>query len=195
MIPGIDVSHYQGEIDWAKVKAAGIRFAYLKATQGATFIDPMLKANYAGAKAQGIPIGLYHVFNAYLGDAQFTHWRNVLAAYPPQVPSWLDIEPGALTEDTAPQALSFLEACFQPSDCIYCSPSTAQAVLNDPAFQNYKLAIAHYTEAPSPNIVLWSDWMFWQHSCVGTVDGISTPVDLDWFNGSEDEFLGILRIT
>ena len=51
MIPGIDVSHYQGSIDWAKVKAAGIRFVYVKASQGADFTDPRLFANVAGAAA------------------------------------------------------------------------------------------------------------------------------------------------
>lgn len=198
MIPGIDVSHWQGEIDWAKVKAAGIQFAYLKATQGATFTDPMLKVNYAGAKAQGIPVGLYHVFIPYLGYEQVNHWRNVLALYPPQLPSWLDIEPGALTEDTAPQALEFLEACFTIDDCVYCSPSTADSVLIDEAFADYGLAIAHYG-VPAPRIGgAWAasgDYDFWQTTASGTVDGISTPVDLDFFNGSEDEFLAMLRVT
>ena len=181
--PGIDVSHYQGTVNWAKVKAAGIRFAYIKATQGADFRDPQLSANVAGATAQAIPFGLYHVFVANAGLLQISNWLKAKAAFPSQLPAWLDIEPGALTEETVGDALAFLGECFEKTDCVYCSPSTAQGLLNDPVFQTYPLAIAHYTDAPSPNTVLWTSWEFWQHSASGIVDGISRPVDLDWFNG------------
>ncbi len=189
MIPGIDVSHYQGTIDWQKVKAAGIRFVYLKATQGASFIDPMLFANYIGAKAAGIPIGLYHVFVANNGHAQVSNWRKAQGLYVPQLPAWLDIEPGALTEETVWQASDMLANAFVPGhDVVYCSPSTADAVLTDEAFAQYGLAVAHYC-VPEPRIPKpWTTFQFWQHSASGTVDGISASVDLDWFNGTEDEF-------
>jgi len=182
MIPGIDVSHYQGTIDWAKVKAAGIRFAYIKASQAADFVDPQLKANYAGAAAAGIPIGLYHVFVSHLGQAQIDFWNSIKNHYSTQLPAWCDVEPGSVMEDTADEVLTLLGGGFAKTDCVYCSPSTAQ-LLSDPAFQEYSLAIAHYTDAPSPNTVLWTAWEFWQHSASGTIDGISGAVDLDWFNG------------
>ena len=102
-VPGIDVSHYQGTVNWAKVKAAGIRFAYIKATQGADFRDPQLSANVAGATAQAIPFGLYHVFVANAGLLQISNWLKAKAAFPSQLPAWLDIEPGALTEETGTQ--------------------------------------------------------------------------------------------
>jgi lysozyme len=192
MIPGIDVSHWQGSIDWAKVKAAGIQFAYIKATEGARLVDPQLLNNVSGAKAAGIPYGLYHVFLPSLGLAQIGHWLSVSTVYEPQLPSWLDIEPGALTEDTEPEALEFLAACFQQTDCIYCAPSVASG-LCDPDFQKYRLAIAHYTDLPKPNTGPWPTWDFWQHSQTGTVDGISTSVDLDWFNG--DYYVGAFLAT
>ena len=203
MIPGIDVSHYQGSIDWAKVKAAGIRFAYVKASQGADFTDPRLFANVAGAAAAGIPIGLYHVFVANLGNAQLSKWQEIYASADSQLPPWIDIEPGAVTEETAPQALEFLRAMKSNSGtkprnpgkpCVYCSPMTAQSDLSDPEFRTYPLAIAHYTDAPSPNTVLWSGWEFWQHSCSGTVDGILGAVDLDRFNADESDFQKLLDL-
>jgi lysozyme len=203
MIPGIDVSHYQGSIDWAKVKAAGIRFVYVKASQGADFTDPRLFANVAGAAAAGIPIGLYHVFVANLGNAQLSKWQEIYASADSQLPPWIDIEPGAVTEETAPQALEFLRAMKSNSGtkprnpgkpCVYCSPMTAQSDLSDPEFRTYPLAIAHYTDAPSPNTVLWSGWEFWQHSCSGTVDGILGAVDLDRFNADESDFQKLLGL-
>ena len=184
MIPGIDVSHYQGVIDWPKVKAAGIQFAYLKATQGADFVDPQLSANVKGAAAVGIPIGLYHVFVAGGGiDTQVANWRNVSGHFPSQLPAWLDVEPGAATEDTEWQILDMLNVAFQLTDCVYCSPLTAQGLFTNPTYQKYSLAIAHYTDAETPNTVQWPTWMFWQHSSQGLVDGITGVVDLDWFNG------------
>jgi lysozyme len=189
---GIDVSHYQGIIDWVQVAESGVKFAYIKATEGATFADPMLKANVDGARAAGLPIGLYHVFRAWVEGTegfagfcvgQIDNWQKARAAFPAELPAWLDIEPGALTEQTVNQAVEFLAACLKPTDCIYCSPATAQGLLGDPAFQAHPLAIAHYTDAEEPNTVQWSDWMFWQREQNGTVPGISTPVDIDWFKG------------
>ena len=194
MIPGIDVSHWEGMVDWGKVKAAGIQFVYIKATQGARYIDPYLAKNCTGARAADVPFGLYHVFVANEGPEQFVNWKARLALCKPDLPSWLDIEPGALTDETAPQALAMLQEAFQPTDCVYCSPSTAQAFLSDPGFQKYRLAIAHYTEAPSPNTVLWPGWLFWQHSAVGKVDGIETAVDLDWFNGSLEDLQKLISV-
>jgi lysozyme len=170
-------------IDWQQVKAAGIQFAYVKATQGASFVDPQLAANVEGAAAAGIPIGLYHVFVANAGNAQAENWCTVSGQYPSQLPAWLDIEPGAVTEENEWQVLALLTVAFRPTDCIYCSPSTAEGLFNDPAYQKYPLAIAQYTDAPEPNTVQWSTWMFWQYSSQGSIAGITGPVDLDWFNG------------
>lgn len=191
MIPGVDVSHWQGVIDWAKVAGSGTCFAYIKATQGASHVDPLVHENVAGAKANGIVVGLYHVFLANTGQAQLDNWKQALDVMEPDLPSWLDIEPGSVTDETAPQALSMLQT-FQPSDCVYCSPSTAQSFLSDPEFQKYGLAIAHYTDAPSPNTVLWPGWKFWQHSATGKVDGIETLCDLDWFNGDSEALQALI---
>ena len=57
--PGIDVSHYQGTINWTAVKNAGYQFAFMKATQGTTYVDPTFATNRANATAAGIPVGFY----------------------------------------------------------------------------------------------------------------------------------------
>lgn len=193
MLPGIDVSHFQSKIDWPKVAGSGIKFAYIKATQGASFLDPMAVTNCMEACAAGIPFGIYHVF---MGDAtiekQLANWGRAVSLLKPDLPWWLDIEPGSVTDETAPQALAMLRAAFQPTDCVYCSPSTAQAYLSDPGFQAYQLAIAHYTDAPSPNTVLWPGWEFWQHSATGKVDGVPALVDLDWFNGDSEALQALI---
>jgi lysozyme len=198
MIPGIDVSHYQGTIDWPKVKAAGIQFAYIKATQGASFVDPKLAENVEGAAAVEIPIGLYHLFVANSGEEQEQNWLKATRQYPAQLPAWLDVEPGAVTQETAQQVLELLNGgFFVRRDCVYCDPSTASVYLQDTSFSAYPLALAYYSDAISPDIVPkpWAELLFWQHSCVGLVDGISTSVDLDLFNGDAEAFQAILRTT
>lgn len=63
-LKGIDISHWDGVVDFAKVKASGVKLVYIKATEGTSNIDPMLEANYKGALAQGLDIGFYHFFEA-----------------------------------------------------------------------------------------------------------------------------------
>ena len=192
MIPGIDVSHFQGAVDWAKVAGSGVQFAYIKSSQGATNGDPQAVANCLSARAACVPYGLYHVFTANAGAEQIQNFKQRRLSLKPDLPCWLDIEPGSVTDETAPQALAMLQGAFQPTDCVYCSPSTAQAYLSDPDFQRYWLAIAHYTDEPSPNTVLWPGWRFWQYSATGRVEGISTPVDMDWFNGSLEDLQALI---
>ena len=61
-VVGIDVSHHQGRIDWPSVAAGGTAFAYVKATEGGTFVDPSFAENWRGARAAGLPTGAYHFF-------------------------------------------------------------------------------------------------------------------------------------
>ena len=76
---GVDVSHYQGTINWSSVKSAGITFAFAKATEGTTYTDPNVNANIAGMKAHGIIPGAYH-FGHPGSDAttQANHFTGVV---------------------------------------------------------------------------------------------------------------------
>lgn len=78
---GIDVSRYQGNIDWAKVKASGITFVFIKATEGRTYVDPNFEKNVTGALAAGMMVGTYHFFRgttAEIAKAEAAHYANTL---------------------------------------------------------------------------------------------------------------------
>ena len=60
-VQGIDVSNWQGDIDWDRVRAAGTQFAFIKATEGGDYLDPKFKQNWLAAKRVGIPRGAYHM--------------------------------------------------------------------------------------------------------------------------------------
>jgi lysozyme len=184
---GIDVSHWQGNIDWVKVAKSGVKFTYIKATEGLTG-DPMVNVNCHGARESGIPFGLYHLWKPDRpAIEQYALFSAALEALSPQLPAALDIEPGAITADGQENALEWLSD-WPKLPLVYVAPSEAQIHLTDPAWLQYPLWIAHYTEAEKPNTVKWPTWTFWQRQSDGEVPGITGAVDIDWFNGSEEDF-------
>ena len=197
---GIDVSHYQGVIDWPKVADAGVKFVFIKATDGATVADPMAKTNASGAAAAGLPFGFYHFWRP-TDDwrAQADFFLSVIDDAAPLanagiLPNVLDIEVGSLSEDNQGDALSWLKAAPGQIAIVYVSPSYARFNLTDPAWIQYSLWSAHYTDLMQPNIDKWPSWMFWQRQGNGSIDGISGPVDIDWFNGSEEVFQKLVAL-
>lgn len=193
-LPGIDVSGYQNKIDWAAV-APHIRFAFIKATDGAYFTDSHVAANVKGASDNGIPIGLYHFFRnggSNVGD-EIKRFMDVFAKYPSQLPPVLDLEIHPPTDGIGSlphNALAFLEAlCPVAWPMIYTSPSYASLYLNAD-FAQFPLWIAHYTAAANPTAVEWAKWAFWQWSGKGSVPGVIGDVDLDWC--ADEETLNLL---
>lgn len=200
---GIDVSHYQGKIDWPKVAESGVKFAFIKATEGIKEMDPMLKVNVDGARAAGIPYGLYHFWRPQ--DDAVMQANNFLRTAT-SVGEWeftvaLDIETGALDEEDQERAFAWLAQVDgvlikAKRPLVYVSLGYAQAFLTDPAWLQYPLWIAHQnTEIEKPNTVKWPDWLFWQRQANGSIEGVTGPVDIDWFNGSESDFAKLIGAT
>ena len=192
-VPGIDVSHFQGFIDWARVKAAGIEFAFIKATDGISWKDPNLAVNMSGAAKAGIPFGLYHFYRPAEDAAQqATHFLSIddtLAQLPPV----LDLEMDPLKVSDAETWLEAVEDSMAVVPIVYGSPAFLAGHFEDWAgVKTYPLWVAEYTDRPAPVSGPWANWDFWQYSNSGTVNGLSGPVDLNWFNGSLDDLKELL---
>ncbi len=174
-LPGVDVSSYQGSIDWPML-APHIKFAFIKATDGARIIDSQLANNVHGATDNGVPFGFYHFFRN--GDhAESDHFLEIFEKYPSQLPPVLDLE---LSPLSTPNALDFLEAVnVYTRPMVYTSPSFADTYLTSD-FAGYPLWIAHYTLAPEPDLARWKTWDFWQWCISDKTPGIPDAVDLDW---------------
>jgi lysozyme len=200
MITGIDVSHWQGEIDWAAVASAGIRFVFMKATEGATYTDPSYERNRAEARRLGIASGAYHYFRATSEvHAQVENFLRVTGE--PRIgdlPAVLDAEdPGqwkgkSREELTAlvVQWLDLVEEANGLRPLIYLSPNFAETMLDSASAKLAKSAlwIAHWTDTQPRVPKPWTGWTFWQYSSKGQVAGITANVvDLDRFAGSEAE--------
>lgn len=190
-LPGIDVSHFQGVIQWARVKAAGIGFAFIKATDGTGFVDPQLDENTSKCAFYGIPFGLYHFFRPSAdptAQAQF-FLKNCKCTSVAQLPPALDLELGPLVTSQAAAWLDVVDEALGREPIVYTAPAfAAQYLAFGPPIGVYPLWLAEYTDAPEPKLpTAWASWDFWQHTPSGQVDGVPNAVDLDWFHGSEED--------
>jgi len=194
---GIDVSHWQGAIDWTKVKLAGKTFSFAKATEGVGFKDDRYDRNKAGAMGQGIKFGAYHFARPGNNPVTEADWfvNNMGLQRGMLIPA-LDIE---VTGGLGPTALTnWVKAWLQrvvdrtgTKPMIYTSPSFWRNNLNDSrwfADNGYSILwVAHWnTTSPSVPGSNWGgkSWTFWQYSDSGSVPGISGNVDLNRYRFS-----------
>lgn len=195
---GIDVSHHNGKIDWAKVKAAGISFVFLKATEGATYKDPTYDDNYAQAKAHGIAVGAYHFFRP--GVSTKSQVDNFVAAIkklnPGDLPPVLDAENPVLWEGlsaktAADKCVAFMDAVksqLGATPVLYAGSFFIRDQLGgDARLAAYPLWLAQYRKndpaVPKP----YATWTFWQHTESGTCPGITGNCDMNVFNGTLEQ--------
>jgi lysozyme len=188
---GIDVSHFQGEIDWFEVRSAGICFAFIKATEGAGMSDPLFGQNWRGAKRAGVLRGAYHFCRPEVNaEVQAQFFLQKLQDDAGELPPVLDLE--VLTNCEPEQVihnaqtwLQIVEDKLATRPILYTGSSFWRKTLkNSTAFSGYPLWIAHYTNGPKPLLPsAWPNWTFWQFAQAGRVAGIQGEVDLDIFNG------------
>jgi len=199
VVEGIDVSHHQGRIDWARVAAAGKRFAYVRASAGTMTADRTYRANRSRAVAAGLTVGSYHFANpsAAPGDAAAeAAWflRNATIE-PGDLRPVLDLEfanglPATALFTWAQTWLTAVERETGVKPLIYTTPKFwIRSMANTDWFarSGYALWLAHWTSADAPFVPAstWAGegWALWQTSSAGSVAGITGRVDLDRFVG------------
>jgi lysozyme len=190
-LSGLDVSHYQGEVDWRSVAESGVSFAFIKATDGIDDIDPRFAQNWAGAKAAGVVRGAYHFFRPRLdAQQQAGHFLRVVAMDNLALPPALDVE---VTDGLAPSTIQMgirtwletVQAAFGCTPIVYTDPSFwRRNVAAD--FSAYPLWLACYAAEPEVPAT-WQAWTFWQHTDRGNVNGISGQVDLNYCAVSSED--------
>jgi lysozyme len=188
---GMDVSHWQGTINWDTVAAAGITFSFVKATEGTTYRDPRYDFNYAEMARVGIFRGAYHFGRP--GTSAVTQADFFVDTANPgsgDLLLCLDLE---VTDNKTPaQVWSWTQAFvaevqnrtgFPPF--IYTSPYFWTSRVGNPTDNlGCPLWIAHWNVSWPTVPRAWADWTFWQYADNGSVPGISGAVDQDTFNGA-----------
>jgi lysozyme len=195
-IRGLDVSHYQGTIDWQSVAESGIAFAFIKATQGTTNFDPHFQANWSGAKAAEVLRGAYHFYEPGVDPhQQAVTFLSAVQPEPGELPPVLDVEtPGQASEIISGIEvwLSTVEHAIGKIPILYTSPGFWSG-LGVSSFGRYPLWIAEYGVSAPKIPEGWATWTFWQDSENGSVPGIDTPVDLDLFQGTLQDLQQMFR--
>ena len=201
---GIDVSHFQGNIDWKKAKKDGVQFAWIKATEGTGYTDPKFGANYRGAYKAGVIRGAYHFARpgSSGGGAQakyFVKHGGAWSADGKTLPGALDLEAGCsgLSQKQMRNWISDFHDTYLAKTgrhvVIYTTASWWKSCTGGWKGLGKKspMWVAHWgVSTPSvPNG--WSTWTAWQYTSGGHVNGVSGKVDRNRFNGSRDRLVAL----
>ncbi|MBN8943271.1 MAG: glycoside hydrolase family 25 protein [Rhizobiales bacterium] len=195
-VHGVDVSRWQGEIDWVKLRSQGANFAYIKATDGGDHLDPMFHRNWHAAEAAGLRRGAYHFFYWCRSASEQAAWfiRNVPrveGALPPVIDVEWNGESRCTRRPSREQVLEKmrvfmerLEAHYGQRPIIYTAPDFYRDNLRG-AFQDYPFWLRAVAQHPS-RVYPGRNWVFWQYSGSGLSHGVTGRIDLNVFHGDEN---------
>jgi lysozyme len=192
-VRGIDISHYQGAIDWSKVSADGLSFVYMKATEGADGVDERFADNWKGAARTGLKRGAYHFYNFCKGGSvQAAQFIKTVPADADALPPTIDLEESADCGKMPSKAafrkdlaafVAKVKAAYGHSPIMYVNNSIYDLYFkgeND----SYRLWVADIKHE-APVFPDDSSWTMWQYAWHGQAAGIG-EVDLDVFNGTPE---------
>ena len=192
-IRGIDISHYQGEINWdelrnSMIEGCPLRFIMIKATEGAGKLDENFNDNFYQAREYGFIRGAYHFWsNKSTAREQAYYFLKQVHLEDGDLPPVLDVEhkPSDVSdEDFQRDILTWLhivEDKYHVKPILYTYYKFKEKYLNAPVFDDYPYWIAHYYV---DKVEYKGTWKFWQHTDVGQLPGIKDYVDFNIYNGS-----------
>ena len=197
-VRGVDVSHYQGEIDWPVIAGQDVQFAFIKATEGSGSQDDCFAANWEGARRAGLRVGAYHFFSFDSPGA--TQAANFIETVPTAVdalPPVIDVErygdhqrlpdaSGVLPELEA--MVQALRDTYGRWPILYCNRASYRAYI-DGHFEACDIWYRDTIEIPS--LPGGRPWRFWQYTDKGRLAGFSGEerfIDLNVFSGTQAEF-------
>ena len=189
-IKGIDVSRYQGNVDWAKVKASGIKFAMLKTVStnknfGGIYIDPYFEKNYAECKRLGIPVGVYYYTyaqNKATADKELAMFKKAISGKTFEYPLVVDVEDNLLkplSKSALTDLIEYAVKTIEGWGCyamVYTYLSYSNTEIDMNRLAKYDLWIAHY----STTCGYRKSHGMWQYSSKGSVSGVSGNCDMNW---------------
>ncbi|MCR5209870.1 MAG: hypothetical protein K6C99_06645 [Lachnospiraceae bacterium] len=196
-IRGVDVSHYQGEVDWDRLKEENIQFAYLKATEGSKHKDEQFDKNWSDAQCVDLRMGAYHFFSLDSPSTdQAENYCSTVTPVKKMLPPVVDVEPYGNYKDPTlldrEKMIVELDAYLKSVELFYGMKPVIYTteewwpVLQE-TFDDYDLWIRDVYRKPDPTV----KWTFWQYSNRHVLSGYSGNeryIDMNVFCGSEEEF-------
>jgi GH25 family lysozyme M1 (1,4-beta-N-acetylmuramidase) len=211
VVPGIDVSNHQRDVNWAFVASAGYRWAAAKATEGIGYRDPFYARNRDGAKANGLVFGAYHWLRPNLDvAAQVGNFITHTGSADGCDFVMLDAEEGGLTGPAISQWCAAVAELTGKPIAIYCGAYTDPKV-RPVEWRQYTPWLAAYpagyevhpdpaTLEPPVNPAPWGRWDIWQYTSSGRVPGVAgncdvNVADISWFNqfSQEEDDMGAVE--
>lgn len=205
---GPDVSSWQHgggrPIDWFAVRAAGHRFAMVKATEGLDYINPYFLQDSLQMRLAGMARGTYHYARPELPpEPQAALYATIVLGQngPLDLPPVLDIEhsgglaPGALIDWTH-RYLNTVQTLTGRVPIVYTYPRFWQTAMADSdQFHGYPLWIADYRDRAEPEVPgRWPAWTFWQQTDSGSIPGIHGNTDINVYSGAQGDFARFARM-
>ena len=181
---GVDVSAHQGRIDWDALARGDVAFAYIKSTEGATFVDPRFAANWRDAGRAGLRRGAYHRFTlCRSAAAQAANFIRTVPRAADALPPAVDVEnfQDCASRTSLAQIEEFLdaiEAHYGARPILYVTRQFHDAHARDFPRERFWIRSLY-----APPEFRRSDWVIWQHHNYAQRPGIEAPVDLDAFRG------------
>ena len=197
-IQGMDVARYQGSIDFKKVYASGVHFVYMKGTEGKDYLDPNFRTNWAKAKSAGMARGVYHFMTWCSTAAEQAKWfTKMVPADADALPPVLDLE---WNHDSSCKAkftkAETLEKIHVMLDAMEKHTGKLPIIYTDITFHRDILEGEHFvnafwlrsTAAEPHQRYANRDWMLWQWTQTGTLNGVVGEVDRNAFYGDENDW-------
>ena len=185
---GIDISSWQGNVNFSAVKNSGIDIVYIKSSEGTTYINPYFESSYSNAKANGLKVGFYHYVRARstqqaINEANF--FARVVSGKQVDCKLAMDFENfGNLSvnqiNEISKAFLETLEKATNSQPIIYSNVFSTRTIFST-ELTIYPLWIANYGVSVPGSNGKWNSWVGWQYTSTGTVDGVSGYVDRNQF--------------
>ena len=188
---GVDVSEWQGDIDFDAVRRSGVDIVYIRAGEGSNYTDAYLNQHYDGARAAGLKIGFYHYVTASNTEEarqQAEFFYSLIRDKAIDCRPAMDFEsfPGLDRAEINAIGMAFMETLYGLlgyAPALY-SDTYNTANVWDSSFTAYPLWVAEYGPGSPSNTGYWDTWDGFQYSDIGSVPGIRGAVDLDYFKDS-----------
>lgn len=199
-VKGVDVSYYQSTIDWTKVKADGVEYAFIRVSDGLGTIDSKFDANWAQSRAKGILHGAYQFFRPAqdpIAQADLL-LSKIGTPMPDDLPPVIDVEAdgGLAPSQVAAKVKIWIDhvtAAIGKRPIVYTGYYFWRDQVGAPDQTASPLWHAQYSSTACPTIAPpWADWAFWQYTSSGSVNGIAGNVDMNRFNGTRAQLQALL---
>jgi lysozyme len=198
-VKGIDVSAYQGEIDWPRIEEQDMKFAFIKATEGSTFVDRHFKSNWEQAEQTSLRVGAYHFFS--YDSEGITQAQNFIDTVPineDALPPVIDVEfyediekdlpPRNKVEKELQAMVEMLEDHYGKRVILYTTNKAYDLYIKN-GFEQCDIWIRDvFTEPSLPDNRSWTFWQYTDREQLEGYNGEENFIDVNVFNGSEKEF-------